>query len=175
MIIDRVEIQNLSLTREKIADRRILKMDNLMEKEKFLLSLVYAIQELETPLSSEEKEQLQDVSEQLADDPTAWEIYTKPLVEEIISNNSSLNKIFQDVQSKLEKIDKIPQDVLPTAEELATVTPTKNQPQERPITRINSADLKSNEITNMCIQVISSPEPSETVKKVSKLDKLLNL
>ncbi len=149
-------------------------MDNSMDKEKFLLSLVYAIQELETPLNSEEKEQLQDVSEQLADDPTAWEIYTKPMVEEIISNNSSLNKIFQDVQSKLEKIEEIPPDFLPTAEELVTVTPTNNQPQERPIPRISSADLKSNEITNMCIQVISSPEPSETVKKVSKLDKLLN-
>ncbi|MDJ0519516.1 MAG: hypothetical protein QNJ74_25735 [Trichodesmium sp. MO_231.B1] len=149
-------------------------MDNSMDKEKFLLSLVYAIQELETPLNSEEKEQLQDIGEQLADDPTAWEIYTKPMVEEIISNNSSLNKIFQDVQSKLEKIEEIPPDFLPTAEELVTVTPTNNQPQERPIPRISSADLKSNEITNMCIQVISSPEPSETVKKVSKLDKLLN-
>ena len=42
-------------------------MDNSMDKEKFLLSLVYAIQELETPLNSEEKEQLQDVSEQLSE------------------------------------------------------------------------------------------------------------
>ncbi|WP_426591791.1 hypothetical protein [Dapis sp. BLCC M229] len=150
-------------------------MDNLMDKDKFLLSLVYAIQELDTPLNSEETEQLQDVSEQLADDPTAWEIYTKPMVEEIISNNSSLNKVFPDVQSKLEKIDEIPQDFFPTAEDLATATPANNQPQERPLPRISSADLKNNEITNMCIQVISSTEPSETAKKVSKLDKLLNL
>ena len=140
--------------------------------DQFLLSLMYAIKELETPLSPEEKDQLQDVAEQLADDPTAWEIYTKPMVEEIISNNSSLNTIFQNIQSKLEKIDDIPQDFLPTSEELATITPTTNQPQERPIPNISSADLKSNEITNMCIQVISSSEPSETVKKVSKLDKL---
>ncbi|MGD1705162.1 hypothetical protein ACP6PM_36065 [Dapis sp. BLCC M229] len=146
-----------------------------MDKDKFLLSLVYAIQELDTPLNSEETEQLQDVSEQLADDPTAWEIYTKPMVEEIISNNSSLNKVFPDVQSKLEKIDEIPQDFFPTAEDLATATPANNQPQERPLPRISSADLKNNEITNMCIQVISSTEPSETAKKVSKLDKLLNL
>ncbi|NEQ40987.1 MAG: hypothetical protein F6K40_34150 [Okeania sp. SIO3I5] len=148
-------------------------MDNLMNQDKFLLSLMFAIQELD--LSSEETEQLHDIGEQLADDPTAWEIYTKPMAEEIISNNSSLNKIFQDVQSKLEKIDEIPQDFLPTTEELAIANPTKNQPQERPIPRISSADLKSNEITNMCIEVLSSPEPSETAKKVSKLDKLLNL
>ena len=142
--------------------------------DKFLWSLVYAIKELETPLTSEEKDQLKDVSEQLVEDPTAWEIYTQPMLKEIISNNSSLNKVFQNTQSNLEKIGDIPQDFIPNTEELVTVTPRKNLVQERPIPNLSPGSLKSNEITNMCIQIISSPEPSETVQKISKFEQLRN-
>ena len=147
-------------------------MNNSMDK--FLLSLVYAIKELETPLTSEEKDQLKDVSEQLVEDPTAWEMYTQPMLKEIISNNSSLNKVFEKTLSNLEKIGDIPQDFIPNTEELVTVTPRKNLVQERPIPNLSPGSLKSNEITNMCIQIISSPEPSETVQKISKFEQLRN-
>ena len=142
--------------------------------DKFLLSLVYAIKELETPLTSEEKDQLKNVSEQLVEDPTAWEMYTQPMLKEIISNNSSLNKVFQKTLSNLEQIGDIPQDFIPNTEELVTVTPRKNLVQERPITNLSPGDLKSNEITNMSIQVLTSPEPSETVQKISKFEQLRN-
>ena len=147
-------------------------MSNSMDK--FLLSLVYAIKELETPLTSEEKDQLKDVSEQLVEDPTAWEIYTQPMLKEIISNNSSLNKVFQNTQSNLEKIGDIPQDFIPSTEGSVTVTPRENLVQERPIPNLSPGDLKSNEITNMCIRIISSPELSVTVKKISKFEALQN-
>ena len=98
-------------------------MSNSMDK--FLLSLVYAIKELETPLTSEEKDQLKNVSEQLVEDPTAWEMYTQPMLKEIISNNSSLNKVFQKTLSNLQQIGDIPQDFIPNTEELVTVTPRK--------------------------------------------------
>ena len=134
-------------------------MSNSMDK--FLLSLVYAIKELETPLTSEEKDQLKNVSEQLVEDPTAWEMYTQPMLKEIISNNSSLNKVFQKTLSNLQQIGDIPQDFIPNTEELVTVTPRKNLVQERPIPNLSPGDLKSNEITNMSVQVLTSPEPSE--------------
>ena len=142
--------------------------------DKFLLSLVYAIKELETPLTSEEKDQLKNVSEQLVEDPTAWEMYTQPMLKEIISNNSSLNKVFQKTLSNLQQIGDIPQDFIPNTEELVTVTPRKNLVQERPIPNLSPGDLKSNEITNMSIQVLTSPEPSETVQKISKFEQLQN-
>ena len=142
--------------------------------DKFLLSLVYAIKELETPLTSEEKDQLKNVSEQLVEDPTAWEMYTQPMLKEIISNNSSLNKVFQKTLSNLQQIGDIPQDFIPNTEELVTVTPRKNLVQERPIPNLSPGDLKSNEITNMSIQVLTSPEPSETVQKISKFEQLRN-
>ena len=144
---------------------------------KFLLSMLLAIKELEAPLNSEEKERLKNAAQQLSfvsNYPTSWETHIEPNLLEIINNNSSLNKLFQDIKSKLDKIDHIPQDLIPTAEDLATVIPTKNQPQERSLVKTSPADLKSNEITNMSIEIISSPEPSETVKKIGKLEKLWN-
>ena len=147
-------------------------MNNSMDK--FLLSLMYAIKELETPLTSEETKKLKNIGQQLAHDPTAWEIYTEPMLKEIISNNSSLNKVFEKTLSNLEKIGDIPQDFIPNTEELVTVTPRKNLVQERPIPNLSPGDLKSNEITNMCIRIISSPEPSVTVKKISKFEALQN-
>lgn len=147
-------------------------MNNSMDK--FLLSFMYAIKELETPLTSEETKQLKNIGQQLANDPTVWEIYTEPMLKEIISNNSSLNKVFQKTLSNLQQIGDIPQDFIPNTEELVTVTPRKNLVQERPIPNLSPGDLKSNEITNMSIQVLTSPEPSETVQKISKFEQLRN-
>ena len=147
-------------------------MNNSMDK--FLLSLMYAIKELETPLTSEETKKLKNIGQQLAHDPTAWEIYTEPKLKEIITNNSSLNKVFQNIQPSLENLGDIPQDFIPNTEELVTVTPRKNLVQERPIPNLSPGDLKSNEITNMSIQVLTSPEPSETVQKISKFEQLRN-
>ena len=151
-------------------------MNNSMDK--FLLSFMYAIKELETPLTSEETKKLKNIGQQLDNDPTAWEIYTEPMLKEIISNNSSLNKVFQNIQSNLENFGNIPQNFIPTNEELIAVTQSKNPPEERPIPKFSPEDLENDAITNISIQVLFSPEPSETVKKISKkiskLEKLWN-
>ncbi len=143
---------------------------------KLLLSMLLAIKELDSPLKDEEKENLYIAGQQLSLDPSAWKEDIEPTLMEIINKNQSLNTAFQNINSKLEKIDEIPQDLIPNTEEMAAVTPTEeNQPLERPIPDIDSDDLASNEITNAAIQIILSPEPSETVKKISKFDKLMNL
>ncbi len=143
---------------------------------KFLLSMLLAIKELDTPLNSEEKENLYIAGQQLSLDPTAWEEDIKPSLMEIINNNPSLNTVFQNINSKLEEMDQMPQDLILNTEDVKTVIATEeSQPLERPIPDIDMSDLESNEITNAAIQIISSPEPSETVKKISKFDKLLNL
>lgn len=164
---------NLNFTQEIPEQKRKLNMNNSIDK--FLLSMLLAIGELETPLNAEEKENFQIAAEQLELDPTAWSTNIEPNLIEIINSNLSLNRLFQDIKSKIDKIDNIPQDLIPKAEDLATVTPTKNQPLERPIPNISQGDLESNnEITNTSIQILSSSEPSETVKKISKLEKLKN-
>ena len=110
--------------------------------DKFLWSLVYAIKELETPLTSEEKDPLKDASEQLVEDSTAWEMYTKPMLKEIISNNSSLNKVFQNIQSNLEKIGDIPQDFIPSTEGSVTVTPQEKSSPGTPYSQLESGVFK---------------------------------
>lgn len=142
--------------------------------DKFLLSFMYAIKELETPLTSEETKKIKNIGQQLDNDPTAWEIYTEPMLKEIISNNSSLNKVFQNIQSNLENIGDMHQDFIPTNEELIAVTQSKNSREERPIPKFSPEDLNSHDIINISIQVFSSPEPSKKVKKISKLEKLWN-
>ena len=147
-------------------------MNNSMDK--FLLSLMYAIKELETPLTSEETKQLKNIGQQLANDPTVWEIYTEPMLKEIISNNSSLNKVFQNIQSNLENLGDIPQDFIQNTEDLVTVTPGKKTSEKRPLPIFSQEDSKSNEVVNISIQVLTSPEPSKKAKEISKLEKLWN-
>ncbi|MDY7008445.1 MAG: hypothetical protein SWX82_32130 [Cyanobacteriota bacterium] len=144
---------------------------------KFLLSMLLAIRELDeldSPLNSKEKDNLYIFAEQLKADLTAWEISIQPDLIKLINSNSSLNAVFQEIKSKLEKIDNIPENLIPSQDELATVIPTKIEPPQRPIIKLDASDLKSNEITNMSIQILSSPEPSKTAKKISKLEELLN-
>lgn len=147
-------------------------MNNSMDK--FLLSFMYAIKELETPLTSEETKQLKNIGQQLANDPTVWEIYTEPMLKEIISNNSSLNKVFQNIQSNLENLGDIPQDFIQNTEDLVTVTPGKKTSEKRPLPIFSQEDSKSNEVVNISIQVLTSPEPSKKAKEISKLEKLWN-
>ncbi|NEP08582.1 MAG: hypothetical protein F6K25_21310 [Okeania sp. SIO2G4] len=146
-------------------------------KNKFLLSMLLAIRELDeldTPLNSQEKNNLYIFAGQLKADITAWGISIKPNLIELINNNPSLNAVFQDIKSKLEKIDNIPENLIPSQDELATVIPIKIEPLQRPIIKLDASYLKSNEITNMSIQILSSPQPSKTAKKISKLEQLLN-
>ena len=147
-------------------------MNNSMDK--FLLSFMYAIKELETPLTSEETKQLKNIGQQLANDPTVWEIYTEPMLKEIISNNSSLNKVFQNIQPSLENLGDIPQDFIQNTEDLVTVTPGKKTSEKRPLPIFSQEDSKSNEVVNISIQVLTSPEPSKKAKEISKLEKLWN-
>ena len=147
-------------------------MNNSMDK--FLLSFMYVIKELETPLTSEETKQLKNIGQQLANDPTVWEIYTEPMLKEIISNNSSLNKVFQNIQPSLENLGDIPQDFIQNTEDLVTVTPGKKTSEKRPLPIFSQEDSKSNEVVNISIQVLTSPEPSKKAKEISKLEKLWN-
>ena len=54
--------------------------------------------------------------QQLSLDPTPWETEIKPSLMEIINNNPSLNTVFQNINSKLEKIDEILMNLIPNTE-----------------------------------------------------------
>ena len=96
------------------------------------------------------------------------------MLKEIISNNSSLNKVFQNIQPSLENLGDIPQDFIQNTEDLVTVTPGKKTSEKRPLPIFSQEDSKSNEVVNISIQVLTSPEPSKKAKEISKLEKLWN-
>ena len=148
-------------------------MNNSMNK--FLLSMLLAIRELDSPLNSEEKKSLYVAAEQLFLRDTAWETDIQSNLMGIINSNPSLKTVFQELKFQLEIIPEIPENLIPTPEELATVIPAEIAPGKYPLIKPDASARKSNEIPNMSIQILLSPEPSETVKKISKFDKLLNL
>jgi len=143
--------------------------------EKFLLAMLLTIKKLENPLNSTEKDTLYLVAQQLFLRPNTWDTNIKSNLIKITNNNSSLNTIFQEIKSQIEKIPEIPQNLIPSPEELATIIPTKLQSSQRPILKSDDSNKDIPGITNISIQVFSSPELSETVKKMSKFQELLNL
>ncbi|MCL2933245.1 MAG: hypothetical protein MGG11_13630 [Trichodesmium sp. MAG_R03] len=147
-------------------------MNDSMEKS--LLAMLLAIRELDNPLNSKEKDKLSIIAEQLSLTPAAWNTHIEANLMEIIDRNSSLNIIFQGIKSQIENIPEIPQNLIPSTEELAQVIPTKVKPSIRPIPKFDDSNKDIPGITNISIQVFLSPEPSQTVQKNKKFEKLLN-
>lgn len=137
-----------------------------------LLSLLLALKDSATPLSDTEKSDLSVAAEQLAANPKAWERLIEPRLLVMIQANEALNERFQFVKCQLENLgDKIPQNLLPTEIELEQVVPTpKTQLIARAPLQISPSDLKSSEITNMAIRVMSTSNPAETAKKLSRFE-----
>ncbi len=142
----------------------------------FLLSLKY----LDSPLSQEEKATLFDISEQISinasPDPETWKELTEPALLAVIQGNESLKQRFQTFKSQLDSLNNpIFLDFLPTETELDQVAPKKKQPVSFVIPDNEPTSQKSYEITNMVIRaasrILETPQPDETIKKLSSLDK----
>lgn len=139
-----------------------------------LLALLLALKDSENSLSDTEKSDLSQVAEQLAANPKAWFGLIEPSLLTMIQANAALNHSFQLIKSQIENLgDKIPLNLLPTEIELDQAAPSpKTQLVPRAPLQVSDSDLKSDEITNMAIRVLSSPNPSETTKKLSRLEQL---
>lgn len=138
---------------------------------KTLLALLLALKDLETPLSKEEQEAFRDVADQLQLDSQGWEDYKLDLLA-VIEANFTLNQLYQTALSQLDALsDNIPCNLLPSDTELEKTLPTAQAPVTRGFAPI-SDDLESNEINNMVINVLASPNPTETTKKLSRFEQL---
>lgn len=137
-----------------------------------LLSLLLALRDSATPLNDTEKSDLSFAAEQLAANPKAWERLIEPRLLAMIQANEALNQRFQFIKFQLENLgDQIPQNLLPTEIELEQVAPApKTQLIARAPLQVSPSDLKSSEITNMAIRVMSTSNPSETTKKLSRFE-----
>src|SRR4028119_2150579 len=85
------------------------------------LAFLLALQELDTPLNEEEKNTLAEIADQLDAQPKAWESFTQPLLLKMIGDNESLNQCYQTYKSKLDSLETIPSELLPTVTEIEQI------------------------------------------------------
>ena len=141
---------------------------------KVLLALLLALKDLEaSSLSEDEGNAFRDAAYQLQLEPDNWEDYESDLLK-VIQANPSLNQLYQTAKSQLDALSsEIPSNLLPTQAEIEQVAPIPNtRPQVRAPLQVSPSDLKSNEITNMAIRVLATPNPVKTTKELSRLNRL---
>lgn len=136
-----------------------------------LLALSLALKDLETPLSVNEHKAFRDAAERLQLERDNWEEYEPDLIA-VIQANPKLNQLYQAAKSQLDSLNgEIPSDLLPTRQELQEVIPTPETPQLRGFAPVGD-DNDSHEINNLVINILATPNPPETAKKISRLEKL---
>lgn len=138
---------------------------------KTLLALSLALKDLEAPLSEKEQKTFRDAADRLHLEPDNWEDYEPDLLQ-VIQANPNLNQLYQATKSQLDTFrGEIPPDLLPSQAELERALPTPPKPTTRGYLPVNN-DSESYEINNMVISILATPNPPDTVKKLSRLEKL---
>ena len=139
-----------------------------------LLALLLALRDLETPLSTDEQSALCEAAEQLSLNPNAWESFIEPNLLAVVQANSSLNQLYQTALSQLNAVGgNIPRHLLPTEAELAQAVPAASEVTTRGFVPVsNETDSDSHEINNMAINILATPNPPATAKKLNRLAQL---
>jgi hypothetical protein len=142
---------------------------------KTLLALFLALKDLDT-LSEDERASLRDTAYNLHLEPDNWQEHESHLLA-TFQANSKFNLLYQSYKSQLDALKgEIPSDLLPTQAEVEQVAPIPNtQPRSRAPLQVNPSDLKSNEITNMAIRVLTTPNPLGLYSKPDNKKKHPNL
>lgn len=137
---------------------------------KTLLALVLALKDVEN-VSEDEQNAFRDAADQLQLDPDNWEDYEPDLLK-VIQANPNLNQLYQITKSQLDALSsEIPSNLLPTQAELEQAIPTVQTPATRGFAPVKDCE-KNHEIHNMAINILSTANPPETAKKLSRLEQL---
>jgi hypothetical protein len=137
---------------------------------KTLLALFLALKDLDT-LSEDERASLRDTADNLHFEPDNWQEHESHLLT-TFQGNSKFNLLYQTYKSQLDAVEgEIPSHLLPTQSEVEAVMTTNQSPVERGKRPINDG-YKSNEINNVAINVLSTANPVETAKKLSRIEQL---
>jgi len=137
---------------------------------KTLLALFLALKDLDT-LSEDEQASLRDTADNLHLEPDNWQEHESHLVA-IFQANSKFNLLYQTYKSQLDAVQgEIPSHLLPTQAEFEAVMTTNPSSVERGKRPINDG-YKSNEINNVAINVLSTANPVETARKLSRIEQL---
>jgi hypothetical protein len=139
-------------------------------KTKTLLALFLALKDLDT-LNEHERASLRDTAYKLHLEPDNWQEHESELLT-TIQANSRFNFLYQTYKSQLDAVqEEIPSHLLPTQAEVEAVIPQTQSPVERGKLPINDG-YKSNEINNVAINILSTANPVETAKELSRIEQL---
>jgi hypothetical protein len=139
------------------------------------LAFLLALQELDTPLNEQEKNTLAEIADQLDVQPKAWESFTQPLLLKMIGDNESLNQRYQTYKSKLDSLETIPSELLPTVTEIEQIKSSETLAATRGFQPQSEATGYNQQINNVVIVVSRSEQPEEAVKKLSLKEKFKHL
>ncbi|MBN3906814.1 MAG: hypothetical protein HWQ35_09730 [Nostoc sp. NMS1] len=137
-----------------------------------LIAFLLAFQDLKTALKEQEKQNLKEVAKQLDTQPKAWEDYIKGRLLEIITPNADLNQSYQFYKSQLDKVEKIPDDLLPTEAEITRLISRDKALIAKGFKPKSEATGYESQLNNVVVIVGSSEKPEETVKQATFLGKL---
>ncbi len=136
-----------------------------------LLAILLALNNLEAPLSPTEQAALKKAGQRLAMRPKNWESIIKQLMDGLVAN-TSFTQLYQSAKSQLDAVNgQILSNQLPTKNELKQALPGCSEVVKRAYFE-GQPDDKSNEILNMTINILTTPEPTETTKKLTRLEEL---
>ena len=139
------------------------------------LAFLLALQELDTPLSEEQKKTLAEIADQLDVQPKAWESHTQPLLLKMIADNELLNQRYQTYKSKLDSLETIPSELLPDVTEIEQIKSGEMLAITRGFEPQSEAIGYNQQINNAVIVISRSEQPQETVKKLSFAEKAKQL
>lgn len=138
---------------------------------KTLLALSLALKDLETPLSENEQAAFRDAAYRLKLEPDSWQDYEQDLLKAIQANRT-LNQLYQVTKSQLDAFSgEIPSNLLPTQAEIEQALPNTTKVVTRGFVPVTD-DYESNEINNIVINILTTSNPPETVKKLSRFEQL---
>ncbi len=135
------------------------------------LAFLLALQELNKPLSEAEKQTLIKVADQLEYQPDMWKEHTEPLLKEMITSNSQLNRQYQLYKSKLDSLENISVDLLPTATEIEQLKSSDTGVMARGYKHQSEPTDYNLQINNVVILISRSAQPEEAAKKLGLSEK----
>lgn len=137
-----------------------------------IIAFLLAFQDLNTALSTQEKQILQELAKQLDTQPKAWDIYIKKRLLELVSANSELNESYKFYQSQLENLAEIPHNLLPNEAEISGLNSANKVLETKGFKPKSEATDYASQLNNVVVIVGTSEEPEATVKQVTFLEKL---
>jgi hypothetical protein len=137
-----------------------------------ILAYLLALKDFPDALDETERSKLKKVWKQYKIRPKAWDDYIEPDLIQIIQGNSLLNQFYQQYKNALDNLGEIPDDLLPTRDEINQLTKDEATVVHKGFKDNSPPPDVNKHIENAFIVVGQSETPEEAVKKLSSIDKL---